>query len=424
MYHDLKAINQRAYNLDDALLIGLDEAGQHSITPQFKCLNKINQDHIHLSTHLCAANNNQLKLSSLGGASGFTQLSKVKALFESLEKSISYKICNHHLLDDLYFFSTSTSPSTQFLLDQCLMPKLLLQEDYQRNRFPWIELTHYQNSTQKIHYPLGLIYTAIPPLKNFKQDYLSELSDNTGLAIGATVDEAIIHGINQWIQRDAYSLFLLKTVINKNPTPARLLSKGTLPDNIAVIISAIEQHFDEELIIIDITSDLNIPSFVVSFTKQKMVLQPQGFGASIAKETALRQALFESIQYKDRFNQNAKAYREENVAFFSSSPLLLKAMIGDLKSLIDNKLYVEVDWSSIESYSLHENLSQQIQFMANLLAKLGANLYTKVLHKSSATGVTITYTLIPELEAFSLIRDAKFVPIKRRGLGVLNEQKL
>lgn len=414
MYHSLKAISQRAYNLDDALLIGLEEAKQNLITPRFKCLNEINQEDIHLNTYLCAANNNELKLSSLGGASGFTQLAKIKALFESLEKSISFKICNNNLIDGLNFFSTATSPSTQFLLDKKLMPKLLLKDVYQNNSYPWIELTHYQNITQKIHYPLGLIYTFIPPLKNFRPDYLSELSDTTGLAIGATADEAIIHGINQWIERDAYSLFLLKTGINKAPTPARLLIKETLPENIAKLVLAIEMHFNENLIIMDVTSDINIPSFVVSFTKQNMLLQPQGFGASLAKETALKQALFESMQYKDRFNQNAQAYREENVAFFSNSPLLLKAMINDLKCFVDKKQYIEVEWQNIFSYSLPKNLEQQIQLMVNILAKHGANIYTKVLYKS-LTGVAITYTLIPELENFSLIRDAKFLPIKNRG---------
>lgn len=419
MFNSLKAISQRANTLDDALLIGLDEAEQNSITPQFKCLNEINQEEMHLNTYLCAANNDELKLSFLGGASGFPQLAKVKALYESLEKSISFKICNHNLIDELNFFSTATSPSTQFLLDKQLMPRLLLQENYQKNCHPWIELTHYQNTSQTINYPLGLIYTSIPPFNNFKQDYLCELSDKTGLAIGATPDEAIIHGINQWIERDAYSLFLLKSVINKTPKPARLVSKDTLPEDLAQIVLSIEKHYNEHLIIMEITSDINFPSFVVSFTKQNMYLQPQGFGASLAKETALSRALFESIQYKDRFNQNAKAYREENVAFFSKYPLLLKAMIGDLQRVIDEKLYIEVDWRTISSAALNENLSQQIQFMANLLAKIGANIYTKILYKSS-TGVAITYTLIPELENFSLIRDAKFLPIKARGMGVLN----
>ncbi|WP_367607679.1 YcaO-like family protein [Legionella sp. W05-934-2] len=423
MNNSLEAINQRAYKLDDALLIGLEEAAKNHITPLFKGLNNIKHEDTHLSTYLCSTNNHQLKLSFIGGASGFTQLSKIKALYESLEKSISFKICNNNLIDELYFFSTKSSPSTQFLLEKRLMPKLLLQEIYQNNRYPWIELIHYQNPTQKIHYPLGLIYASTPRLKNFRQDYLSELSDNTGLAIGATTDEAIIHGINQWVERDAYSLFLLKTIINKNPCPARLLLKETLPENIAKIVSTIEKQFNEKLIIMDMTSDINIPSFVVSFTKQNMLLQPQGFGTSLFKEKALIQALFESIQYKDRFNQNAKKYREENVALLSSCPLLLKAMIGDLKYLIVNKLYTEIDWNNISSYSLHESLPQQIQFMVNLLAKQGANIYTQVLYKSSI-GVAITYTLIPELENFSLIRDAKFLPIKTRGLEIFNEQPL
>jgi ribosomal protein S12 methylthiotransferase accessory factor len=418
MNNSPKAISQRAYNLDEALLLGLDEADHHMITPRFKCLNDINPEELHLSTYLCAANNNELKHSTLGGASGFNQSAKVKALYESLEKAISFKLCGNKLLNEFYF-STASAPSTQFLLDKQLMPKLLLQKEYQNQDYPWIELRNYQDASQKIYYPLGLIYPFIP---NDSKE-LSELSNNTGLAIGATADEAIIHGINRWVERDAYSLLLLKTVINKNPTSARLLLKDTLPAHLAKIVSAVETHFNERLIIIDMTSDLNIPAFVVSFTRQAMLLQPQGFGASLAKETALKQALFESVQYKDRFNQNAKAYREENVAYFAKSPLLLKAMIGDLQHLVDNKVYDEIHWDSIVSHSLSENLNEQIQCMVSLLEKRGAQTYTKTLYKSS-TGVAITYTLIPELEQFSMIRDAKFLPIKTRGLGALNESPI
>lgn len=423
MNNSLETTTQRAYNLQDALLIGMDEAEKQFITPLFKVVNTINHDNIQLSTYHCSSNNNQIKLSFLGGASGYTQLAQIKALYESLEKSISFNLCHNNLMDDLYFFSTKTCPSTPYLLEQQLIPKLLLGDEYQNNNYPWFELTHYQNSTRRIYYPLGLIYASIPPSKNIRPNYLSELSDNTGLAIGATSDEAIIHGINQWIERDAYSLFLLKTVINKNPTPARLILKETLPANIAKIVSAIEKQYHEHLLIMDICTDISIPSFVVSFTKQEMLLQPQGFGASLCKETALRQALFESIQYKDRFNKNAKEYREDNIAFFSKSPLLLKAMIGDLNNLIEKGIYTDVDWNSILSYPLNANLSEQIRLMAAHLAKHNANLYTKILYKSS-TGVAITYAFIPEMENFGLIRDAKFLPIKARGLGVLNEQEL
>jgi ribosomal protein S12 methylthiotransferase accessory factor len=417
-----EVVAQRAYNLDEALLIGSDESRKNLITPRFKCVGAINQNELIFSTYLCAANDDQLQLSCLGGASGISQQAKVKALYESLEKSISLKLCKHNQINGIHSFSTATSPSSQFLLDNQLMPKLLLQKEYQQENYHWLELTHYLNKTKKVYYPLSLIYSFIPKIHPLQNDYLSELSDDTGLAIGATREEAIIHGINQWIERDAYSLFLLKSIINKTPAPARLVLKETLPSELAQIVTAIEKNFNENLIIVEITTDLNIPAFVVSFTKQNIMFQPQGFGASLSKEAALKQALFESIQYKDRLNEQAITYREKALTFFSKSPLLLKAMIGDLKSLMDKELFVKVEWNQIVSYPLSKNLKNQIEQMVVQLTEHKANVYTTVLYESD-TGVAITYTLIPELENFSLIRDGKFVPIKTRGLGVIHEHQ-
>ncbi|RAP37090.1 hypothetical protein B1207_06630 [Legionella quinlivanii] len=404
-------VEQRAYNLDEALLIGLDEAEKNEITPAFQCIGNLKHEGIHLSTYLCAANNNQLKLSSLGGASGSEPQAKVKALFESLEKSIGISLYKNNLLNQ-YLFSTAKSPSTSFLTKHQLMPKLLLEESYQTKPYPWVKLHHLSNKS-RLYYPLALIYT-------FIDEHIASLSNDIGLAIGATREEAIIHGINQWVERDAYSLFLLKTVLHHNPVPARVIRKNTLPPSITEIIAAIEQHYDENILVMDITSDNSIPAFVVSFTRQTMLLQPQGFGASLSKEAALKQALYESVQYKERFNDNARAYREQNARFFENSPLLLKAMIGDLQVLVDNKISVEMDWDEVPSYCLPNNLSQQIQLMVERLEACQANIYIADLYQSS-TGVAITYTLIPELENFSLIRDAKCVAIKERARSILNE---
>ncbi|KTD46535.1 hypothetical protein Lqui_2460 [Legionella quinlivanii] len=404
-------VEQRAYNLDEALLIGLEEAEKNQITPAFQCIGTLKQNGFHLSTYLCAANNNQLKLSSLGGASGSEPQAKVKALFESLEKSIGISLYKNDLLNQ-YSFSTASSPSTGFLTKHQLMPKLLLEEGYQKNPYPWIEL-HQLANKRSMYYPLALIYP-------FIDEHIASLSNDIGLAIGATRDEAIIHGINQWVERDAYSLFLLKTVLHHNPVPARVIRKNSLPPSIAQIIAAIEQHYDENILVVDISSDNAIPAFVVSFTRQTMLLQPQGFGASLSKEAALKQALYESVQYKERFNENARVYREHNARFFEHSPLLLKAMIGDLQVLVDNNISVEINWDEIPSYCLPNKLSQQIQLMAERLEACQANIYVADLYQSS-TGVSVTYTLIPELENFSLIRDAKCVTIKERAWSILNE---
>lgn len=133
-------VEQRAYNLNDALLIGLDEALKNHIKPAFQCIGSLKHKGIHLSTYLCAANNHQLELSSLGGASGSEEQAKVKALFESLEKSIGISLYKNNLLNQ-YSFSTASSPSTSFLTKHQLMPKRLLEESYQKNLTPGLNCT-------------------------------------------------------------------------------------------------------------------------------------------------------------------------------------------------------------------------------------------------------------------------------------------
>jgi ribosomal protein S12 methylthiotransferase accessory factor len=409
---DIEITGQRAYTLDESWLIGKNEAEKRNIAPQFKLLHQT-QDSISLGTYLCAANHHPSKLSFLGGGSGFTRQSKVKAFYESLEKAISYQQYQNGQIDT-YEFSTETSPSTEYLIKQRLLPKPLLEKPYVTQDFPWVKLTQYINPKKTIFYPLNLIYNFV----NETTASLNELCNPTGLAIGANALEAIIHGMNQWVERDAYSLFLLKTILHKNPTPARMVMKETLPEELAKIVQHIERMYQENLIIVDISSDSKWPAFAVSFTQQNMLLQPQGFGASIAKELALQQALFEVMQYKDRFNTNAEKYHKDSLVHFVKMPLLLKAMQGDIAKLIQQNHYIPVEWQDIMTYSLDKHLETQVQFMVKLLSDKGANTYTTTLYQSS-TGVAITYTLIPELECFGMIRDGKFSALKPRGLEAL-----
>ena len=414
-------ISHREYTLDEAWLIGLNEAEENNINLRFNQLGKITETDLQLETFLCAANNHQTKLSSLGGGSGYDQHGKIKALYEALEYSLSFQICANNQIERLHHFSSATSPSTQFLLHKKIMPNVLLEEPYLSHSYPWIELSHYQQPEKTLHYPLGLIYPFISQLEHLNpslhKDQLGELSNDTGLAIGASPEEAMIHGINQWVERDAYSLFLLKTIVNKNPVPARLIIKETLPEDLLVIVQALEKHYQEEIFIVDISSNTRIPAFVVSFSRQNMLLQPQGSGASLAKEVALKQALFESMQYKDRFNQNAQKYRQENELHLAKTPLLLQAMKANIPDLKKQKQYIEVDWQTIASYPLVNNLKEQIELMVDLLAKQGVNIFYTNLYQS-ISGVSLSYILIPELESFGHIRDAKFFPLKQRGLEV------
>lgn len=409
---------QRAFKLQEAWHLGLAEAEKNDIKMIFKNLGIIRTDQGALSTYVCSANNNKTVLSSLGGGSGFTELAKVKALYESLEYSLGFQVCNQGINETKNMFSIANSPSTEFLTHQELLPQHLLQHQYQNQIVPWLKLTNYQEQTRSIYYPMGLIFAFTAQFTPQSDDFISEYSNDTGLAMGAKREEAIIHGLNEWIERDAYSLFLLKTMIHQNPEPMRMVCKDTLPTELSTLVVFLESHFNEELLIVDISSDLSIPAFLVSFTRQQMLIQPTGLGASLSKDAALHQALLELLQYKDRYNRNAQEFRADSFRHYANYPLLIKAMQCDLLRLIEQQHYIQLAWSNVSTFSLNLSLELQIKLMADKLCQIGAEVYYTTLYEGSS-GLALTYTLVTGLETFFLIKDAKYSPLKKRGLGVL-----
>jgi ribosomal protein S12 methylthiotransferase accessory factor len=414
-----QTIEQRAYHLEHALLLGLEEAKINDISIAFELRHKIESQNNHLSTYLCAANDNKAKLSFIAGGSGQTHHAKVKALYESLEYSLSLQAL-HPNSENIHSFTTLSSPSTPYLQQQELLPKRLFQDKYITNNYPWLRLTKINDPVCYLYYPLSLAFSYTPALHlypdNFDHHDIDELCNETGFATGASPEEALIHGINEWVERDAYALFLLETIIHKQPKPARFIMKETLPLDLLTMVHMIEQHYQERLILVDITSDINMPAFVVSFTRQSMLVQPLGFGASLSKHAALQQALLEVLQYKDRFNDNAQAFREASFAYFAKHELIIKAMKCDLRELSPDRI-MPIDWKDITTHPLASNLEGQLACMNALLTQRGANIYYNHLYQSD-NGFSLTYTLITGLETFFLIKDAKFVPLKKRGLGV------
>lgn len=358
-----KLVDQRAYGMEAALMMALEEAKKNDIDVNFQLLSEIRKQDRALCTYISAANNNQTKVSFLGGGSGDPTQAKVKAIYESLEDSLTLQMLSKKDNENIHLFSTMTSPSTAYLQEHELLPKLLWQDEYKKKCFPWFKLTAINNSSQELYYPLGLVYSFASQLNlhpdAFNHADITKLTNNTGCAIGASKDEAIIHGLNEWIERDAYALFILKTIINKNPRPAYFVIKETIPEDLLNLITMIETHFKEELIIVDITSDINIPAFIVSFTRQAMLVQPLGFGASLSKHAALQQALLEALQYQARFNENARSFRAETFAHFADHALIIKAMKCDLMELGRLGHYIRRDWQDVITHSLDSNLEKQ-----------------------------------------------------------------
>ncbi|RKS08139.1 ribosomal protein S12 methylthiotransferase accessory factor [Nocardiopsis sp. Huas11] len=92
-------------------------------------------------------------------------------------------------------------------------------------------------------------------------DYRSALaySVNSGCAIGATGDEALLHALNEWVERDAFALFLLRSVYDGGPMPPAL-SRADLPETLRAHLERAETLVGGPVTLLDLTTDLGVPT--------------------------------------------------------------------------------------------------------------------------------------------------------------------
>ncbi len=121
-------------------------------------------------------------------------------------------------------------------------------------------------------------------------------STNTGCAIGATYDEALLHALNEWAERDALSLFLLRSVYDRGPMPGRV-PRAALPGFLRQRLDRAAEVVDSPVVLLDLTTDLNIP-VVMAYAPALAGNEPRyfGLGASLSGETAVERATTEFVQ--------------------------------------------------------------------------------------------------------------------------------
>ncbi|KAB2340232.1 hypothetical protein F8566_45465 [Actinomadura rudentiformis] len=119
---------------------------------------------------------------------------------------------------------------------------------------------------------------------------------NTGCAIGATEDEALLHALNEWAERDAFSLFLLRSVYDGGAMPARIPS-GAVPGFLKERLDRAAVLVDGPVVLLDLTTDLGIP-VVMAYAPESGggAAHRYGLGASLSGETAVERAVTELVQ--------------------------------------------------------------------------------------------------------------------------------
>ncbi|OOC55757.1 MULTISPECIES: YcaO-like family protein [Nocardiopsis] len=122
-------------------------------------------------------------------------------------------------------------------------------------------------------------------------------SVNSGCAIGATRDEALLHALNEWVERDAFSLFLLGCVYDGGPMPARV-PREALPDLPRAHLDRARDLVGGPVVLLDLTTDLGVP-VVMAYAPERSGRSPDhryGLGASLSGELAVERAVTEFVQ--------------------------------------------------------------------------------------------------------------------------------
>lgn len=401
----------RQYQLEQALQLATEITEQLNVGLAFSTINETGD----LITLLCHAHSQQQQLAFRGAGTGKSNQAKVRAVMEAMEDCLLHQSLCNLTHPAIKLFSSDNVPLNTITASNDFLPTFLFNDAYRTVNFPWLALC--AQNKEILYYPVGLFFPHAAHNENYNQllshEQLCQFANTTGLALGLSAAEATIHGINDWIERDAYGLFILHSIIKKK-IPIKLVDKKSLPVTLQLEINDIEETHHDELFVIDITSNLNIPAFLVSFSKQAVPVQPSGLGASLDKQTALHHALHEALQARDRYNQNTVNARNETIAQFINQPILLTAFKCDLTHHIQHHSVNIISWRQIATVSVPTELDAQIDLLQHYLSQHHLTFYSQNLFKEK-NGLTLTYVLIPGLETFGTIREGIYSPIKKRG---------
>lgn len=265
------------------------------------------------------------------------------------------------------------------------------------NRLEWCLATDI-NSEEEYYIPSNAIYHPYIPTDSKETSAIFKGNTN-GLASGNVLEEAILHGMLEVIERDAWSIFEL-TKKNK---------KGINIDNIEnPLIQNLISKFEKESIdikLMDLTADIDIPT--IAATADDTVLKDPallnlGVGTHLNPEIGVLRALTEVAQ--SRATQIHGTREDTSRAVF-----MRKA--GYKRMKIMNKYYFEkenpqniIELSDIKDKST-DSLKTDIEIT---MKELKDNSLDKILFKDltrKEIGVNVVRVIIPKTENYAIDPD-------------------
>lgn len=253
--------------------------------------------------------------------------------------------------------------------------------------------------------------------------FLSRYVTTSGTAFGLTENDAVLHSINEIIERDTTSEFFimianLKCDIKNNFFK---IKNDHLPENISYLLEIIKHHY--EPITIEIYgSETIFDSFwsicIARFENNSCFSIPQwGAGSSLSMLLAVYRAVAECLQMLDCFDEGNNISEKNFMEKAKNSPVYSSVAKMELSN-------VEIDGCPALNYeeSLSFGSTQiQVEKLANKFAEHGYSLWKHVSYLHPELCISTVYS--PDVEKFfNVTKGMPVLPLKVIANTVANQQ--
>ena len=327
-------------------------------------------------------------VSVYAGKGATVEQARASAMMEGFERYSAEK-------QDIDQEKISISAYNEIKNDSVLNPRnLLLPKSFENQKLEWIEAEEIISECP-ILVPANAVFHPYIPNREIKPCAMAMFKGNTnGLASGNVIEEAVLHGIFEVVERDAWSIFEL-TNRNKKQIDLDTIENET--------VSELVEKFTSQGIkikLMDITADLKIPTIVASADDTVLkdaALLTLGVGTHLNPEIAAIRALSEVAQ--SRATQ-IHGTREDTVR----ADFMRKAGYENMKRT--NKDYFveedeKINLSDIEN-KITGSIKRDIEVSIEEVQKAGLD---KVIYYDltrEEIGVNVARVIIPKAELYCL----------------------
>lgn len=336
---------------------------------------------------------------SIGNGKGIGLASLVSAYFELLEHYYSGMLIDELELKHL---------KKEMIVNQLeVLKEIKPFEILIKSNLELVKCIEFKSidSDDKIYYPVELIQPQNVEVINEFSIY----SSNNGTAIGCTFYEAIIHGICEVVERDSLSILYLRLL---NSLALKQVNKTSLPIYLKCLISDFEAKIKGQIQIIDMTTEIDIPTYITFYSTDELPII--GCGCSISRETAIKRSVLECIQSTHLYNDEIQM----------EDHLVLKKFRSN-KKLIDSLKLNYCDFETVDFLSTNNELFKPNEIYDSITRKLnniGFEIYYRTIHENE--NLCCLQVIVPGLENFQMIKTGLPVLPGKRGIESIKKELL